>query len=72
MRYSAIVDSDTLIIINSKTQEPADAVAVIPSHMPDLAMLVGMVPRDLASELARIAAWRAAGFNGAPDSKFDA
>lgn len=72
MRYNAIVDSETLAIVDSRTQEATDAVAVIPNYFPDLERLVQMVPRDLAGKLARMAAWRAAGFDGVPDSKFDA
>lgn len=70
MRYSAVIDSETLIIIDSKTQEPTDAIAVIPSHMPDLAELVNQVPVDMASELARLAAWRALGMAAPPSTSF--
>jgi len=72
MRYNAMVDSETLAIIDIRTQAPTDAMAVIPSHMPDLEALVQAVPRDMAGDLARLAAWRGAGFDGVPDHEFDA
>ncbi len=72
MRYNAVVNSETLAIIDIRTQTPTDAIAVIPGHMPDLEALVQVVPRDLAGELARLAAWRATGFDGAPGQDFDA
>lgn len=59
MQYRAIVNSDTMTMRNARTCELLDAVAVIPTHAPDLAALVQMVPPDLAAELARLAAMRA-------------
>jgi hypothetical protein len=61
MRYSAVIDSETLAIIDSKTQEPAEAIAVIPHYMPDLEAFVMRVPVEIAGELARMAAWRSLG-----------
>ena len=72
MRYEATVDSRTLAMFDRQTGETLDAVAVIPGHAPDLARLMRMVPRALAGELARMAAWRAAGFDGVPAADFDA
>ncbi|UNK57161.1 hypothetical protein MNQ95_13645 [Pseudoxanthomonas daejeonensis] len=70
LRYEATIDSETLEIIDKKTQSPVDAVAVIPDHLPDLERLVAMVPRDLAEHLARLAAWRALGMEGVPTDCF--
>lgn len=61
MRYNAVIDNETLVIVNSSTQEPSEAIAVIPHHMPDLEALVQQVPVELAGELARLAAWRSLG-----------
>ncbi|MGR4877274.1 hypothetical protein [Pseudoxanthomonas sp. LARHCG66] len=61
MRYSALIDSETLVITDSKTQETAEAIAVIPHHMPDLEAFVMHVPVEMAGELARMAAWRSLG-----------
>jgi len=72
MQYEAMIDSDTLAMQDARTSEPLDAVAVIPTHAPDLAALVRRVPRELAGELARLAAWRAIGGDGAPPARFDA
>jgi len=72
MRYEATIDSDTLAMFDRQTNQPLDAVAVIPDCREDLAALVGMLPRDMAGELARMAAWRAAGFDGVPSARFDA
>lgn len=51
---------------------PMEAVAVCPVSIDDLAELVAQVPRDMAGELARMAAWRAVGFNGVPPTQFEA
>lgn len=51
---------------------PMEAIAVIPICFEDLAELVASVPRDLASELARMAAWRAVGMEAPPPQDFDA
>lgn len=67
-----MVDSETLAIIDIRTQTPTDAIAVIPSHMPNLEALVQVVPRDMAGELARIAAWRSLGFELPAAREFEA
>lgn len=53
---------------NARTCKLLDAVAVIPTHPPDLAALVRLVP----CELAKLAAWRAVGDDDAPPARFDA
>lgn len=69
--YEATVDSYSLKMYDRKTREPLDVVAIIPSHAPDLEALVKMVPQALAGELARLAAWRALGFEASPPEGFD-
>jgi|GEM_PF-4852744 len=49
---------------------PMDAIAVCPTSLEDLAELVAQLPRDLASELARMAAWRALGMEAPPTATF--
>lgn len=72
MQYRAIINPDAMTMRDAETCERLDALAVIPWHMPDLEVLVRHVPRELAGELARLAAWRAVGGNGAPPRSFDA
>jgi len=62
MQYEATIDSESMSIYDRETKELLDAVAVIPSHEPDLVALVDLVPRELAGKLARMAARRAKGF----------
>jgi len=50
---------------------PMDAIAVCPTSIEDLADLVAQLPRDLANELARMAAWRALGMEAPPTEHFD-
>lgn len=50
---------------------PMDAIAVCPISIEDLAELVSQVPRDLAAELARMAAWRAMGMTAPAPAEFD-
>ncbi len=72
MQYRAIINNDTMTMRDARTCELLEAVAVVPTHAPDLAALVQRVPRELAGELARLAAWRAVGGDGAPPARFDA
>lgn len=72
MLYSATIDSETGIIIDSKTQEPVDAIAGIPSYLPDLQVLIQHMPRNMAGEPARMAAWKASGFDATPGADSDA
>ena len=70
MLYEALVNSQTLEMSNRETQEPLDAIAVIPNHAPDLEALVAQVPPELAGELARLAVWRAQGNELPPPKGF--
>lgn len=49
---------------------PLDAMAVRPFSEQDLSELVAQVPRNLAAELARMAAWRALGMSTEMPAKF--
>ena len=49
---------------------PMDAIAVCPTSIEDLEELVAQLPRDIANELARMAAWRALGLAAPPPANF--
>lgn len=51
-------------------QVPLDSMVVCPFSEEDLAALVAQVPVCLAAELARLAAWRALGYECVPPENF--
>lgn len=61
MFYEATIDSDTLAMMDTQTLQVLDAVAVIPSHAPDLAALISMLTPQMAEQVARWARVRAWG-----------
>ena len=62
------IDPETLAITDHDTGEVFDAVAVIPTHAPDLAKLVNMLSPAEARNLARMAAARAKGVQLLPEA----
>ncbi|PNS09578.1 hypothetical protein [Solilutibacter silvestris] len=57
--YEAKIDEATGAMFNRETGERLDAIAVIPTHAPDLQALVDMLTPEVADDLAWMAARRA-------------